>query len=178
MADVKVSKADREKLTVVRDLNGAKQAAYLPTKLADKLAKAGVIDKHPTDKNADGDALVKITAAGTELLTKFETATPRVAPSVPEGGFEIVSGFTMPAPTGRGRREATYPFDKLEIGQSFFIPATAERPTPAKSMGSTVSSANRRYADATPKRFFRVAEVEHKGVKGAMVQRMEPPAAS
>lgn len=66
--------------------------------------------------------------------------------------FAIVS-FTLPeavraAGGGLGPRPETYPFSKLEVGQAFFIPATAEKPNPAKSYASTVASATERYAEA------------------------------
>jgi hypothetical protein len=46
----------------------------------------------------------------------------------------------------RGRSAETYPFADLQVGQGFFIPKTADREDPAKSMASTVSSAVARYA--------------------------------
>ena len=39
-----------------------------------------------------------------------------------------------------------YPFDQLEIGQSFFIPATTERPEPWKSLCGAITVANNRHA--------------------------------
>ena len=39
-----------------------------------------------------------------------------------------------------------YPFDQLEIGQSFFIPATIERPEPWKSLCGAITVANNRHA--------------------------------
>lgn len=62
--------------------------------------------------------------------------------------FALDDGIAMPA-TKRGRQGDTYPFDKMGVGQSFFIAATAEKPNPAKAMASTVSSATARYAVGT-----------------------------
>jgi hypothetical protein len=42
-----------------------------------------------------------------------------------------------------------YPFDSLEVGQSFFVPVSEKHPDPVKTLGSTVSSANMRYAEET-----------------------------
>ena len=39
-----------------------------------------------------------------------------------------------------------YPFDQLEIGQSFFIPATEDRPEPWKSLCGAITVANNRHA--------------------------------
>ena len=47
------------------------------------------------------------------------------------------------------KRASIYPFDKLAVGQSFFIPATDERPDPAKSLASTVANASKRFAVPT-----------------------------
>lgn len=52
----------------------------------------------------------------------------------------------VPMPTGSGRGGNVYPFDALEVGQSFFVPNSDEKPNAAKSLASTVSSATSRYA--------------------------------
>jgi hypothetical protein len=59
--------------------------------------------------------------------------------------FEIESGIAMPVTKRGGKRESAYPFNKLEVGQSFFIPASEKHPEPAKSLASTVSGAAKRY---------------------------------
>jgi hypothetical protein len=75
--------------------------------------------------------------------------------SAPEGEqilintlFAIEDSVPLPAVSGRGRGRGgnTYPFASLAVGQSFFVPNTTERPKAAKSLASTVSSANARYA--------------------------------
>lgn len=176
----KTTKPQREKLATLATAREKNEASYLPSRTLKPLTELGLIDVAPDGTpgatNTAGEKLVRISDTGLAVLKKYEGVAERVAPTAPEGGFEIVSGFTMPEPSRAGRREAVYPFDKLEIGQSFFIPATAENENPAKRLNGTVSSANRRYKDTTPPRYFRVAAVEHKGAKGAMVQRMEPPA--
>ena len=171
-----VSKADRGILSTAATNLAANAATYASEKAADRLVKAGMVEKHPTEKNANGEPLIRITDAGKALVEKFAALTPRATPAVPDGGFAIVTGFTMPEPKRLAARTAVYPFEQLEIGQGFFIPVSDDNKEPWKRMTSTVSSANKRYSDSTPRRFFRVAEVEHEGVKGAMVQRMEPPA--
>jgi hypothetical protein len=40
-----------------------------------------------------------------------------------------------------------YPFNKLQVGESFLVWATEEQPEPWKTFGPTVSSAIRRYPD-------------------------------
>lgn len=65
---------------------------------------------------------------------------------VAESKFPIMSGRTIPAIRRNGASKSQYPFDGLEVGQSFFVPASEEMPNPAKTLASTVSSAAKRYA--------------------------------
>ena len=61
--------------------------------------------------------------------------------------FAIVDLAPMPETNGKRRGKATvYPFDALEIGQSFFIPGEDA----AKKHAPTVNSANGRYAVPDP----------------------------
>lgn len=80
---------------------------------------------------------------------QLETTTPTKAASVSK--FEIETGIEMPAKTTRSGagRTSVYPFDDLEIGQSFFVP-NEEGKDAYKSMSSTVSSANARYTEEVP----------------------------
>lgn len=73
--------------------------------------------------------------------------------------FEIEKGITIPE-RRTGGRKAKYPFDKLEPGDSFFVPGK-------KSMGSTVQSAMKRYN-------IKLVAVtrEEKGVVGVRVWRL------
>ena len=114
--------------------------------------------------------------------------------------FQIDTGIAVPKISRGINTEAKYPFDKLEVGHSFFVPATEAMPNPGKSLASTVSSASKRYAteDGTRDmkrknketgemetvqvtkykyaRKFIVRTVEENGVKGARVWRIEPEA--
>lgn len=63
------------------------------------------------------------------------------------GGYEIDDGIPVPAIKRGGAGGTTYPFDALKVGQSFHVPATKDKPNPAKSLASTVSSATARYAE-------------------------------
>lgn len=75
-----------------------------------------------------------------------ETAAEEVA------SYQIFSGVVLP-PSKRGGNKAgaplKYPFDKLEVGQGFFEPISAKMPDPVKTLSSTVSSVNKRYAKPT-----------------------------
>lgn len=79
--------------------------------------------------------------------------TPAVAPPqqpAPGGpsAISIIKGAALPeVKRGASIGTATYPFETMELGDAFFVPKTPERPTPAKSLASTVSSANIRFAE-------------------------------
>lgn len=81
--------------------------------------------------------------------------------------FQVMDGLPIPTGPKRGRGSNVYPFDTMNVGQHFRIPATAENPNPAKSVASTVSSATRRLAPKT----FTVRSIEDGSGKYAVIWR-------
>jgi hypothetical protein len=67
-------------------------------------------------------------------------------------GVNITAGTGVPIQHLKrgGKKEEIYPFSKMEIGDSFLIPATEDWPEPWFSFASTVSSATRRYTEKSP----------------------------
>ena len=154
----------------------------------------------------NGLTAAKSTQAGVDYWQTHKTTVDTVAPVVQVAAnatvkqkaapmtFEIHSDFVPPAGAKRrvGRNDS-YPFDKLAVGQSFFVPATEAKPEPHKSMLSTVTQAMGRYAEGTGKmkttakgntveiknrtRVFGLYEHTKDGVKGAMILRHEDAAA-
>lgn len=114
------------------------------------LIALGHVEVNPGMANEAGHLATRATPAGIEAV-RAALAQPAASAS-PKVSFDIAPAVPLPSPSGRGRVAgvSVYPFDKLEIGQSFFVPNTAERPDAAKSMASTVSSANARYAEEIP----------------------------
>lgn len=133
----------------------------------------------------DGD---KVAVRATE---KGQAEAP--APSTNEGNTNVTDTNTAPAasafaliegavlPEGRAPRSSSvYPFETMNVGQSFFVPATEDKPNPAKSLASTISSANKRFSkEGADGRKFTVKPVKS-GVAygaftapadGALVQR-------
>lgn len=107
-----------------------------------ELVEAGLATVDTT--NVEGDkAAVSLTDAGKALLPSGE------APAAPAGGYEIETGIEMPTTSTRKGRESGYPFDKLEIGQSFHVAKTAENPDPASRLASSVSGARVKYSVPT-----------------------------
>jgi hypothetical protein len=183
----------------------AGQIAYIKEgKTLTQLCGLGLIEINPAMKEGD-----KVAARNTPLgldahdaaaktdATDGNTAEPVTQGSNVMTSFTIETGVEMPAITRAGSRTSVYPFDALEVGQSFFVPATEEMPDPAKSLASTVSSASKRYAtvDGTRtihrknketgelepvevdnyvyERKFAVRKCDHEGTPGARVWRIE-----
>lgn len=61
--------------------------------------------------------------------------------------IEVYNDLPDP-PARKATRVEKFPFSTLEVGQGFTIAATAEKPKPWKSYQSTVSGAQRRFAEA------------------------------
>lgn len=82
-----------------------------------------------------------------------KTKAIQMQPSAPTGPpvYQFETGYELPATTGFGRgRKVNYGFELMEIGQSFFVPATESQPSPIKKMSPVVVKANK---DLNPKVF-------------------------
>ena len=92
-----------------------------------------------------GNAAVRLTEAGKKMINGNDTS-PVEAKASP---YAVISGAVLPASKrggGKGGAPVVYPFDSLEIGESFFVPVSDKHKDPVKTLGSTVSSVNMRYA--------------------------------
>lgn len=170
------------------------------------LAEGGLVEVNA--QMVEGDKIAaRATDKGVDAYQNGDMVEPANAtadePATNEGNqamseFKIDTGVPVPAIKRTGAATSIYPFDALEVGQSFFVPATEDMPNPGKSLASTVSSASKRYAtengtrEITRKnrttgeketvevptyhydRKFMVRSVEENGVKGARVWRVEP----
>jgi hypothetical protein len=100
-----------------------------------------------------GKAAARATSAGTAMTQTAQSgaAVPGVVMPSP---FGIIKGAILP-PSRRGEglrgggAPKQYPFDTMEVGDSFFVPVSEKHPDPLKTLGSTVSSANMRFAEET-----------------------------
>jgi hypothetical protein len=67
--------------------------------------------------------------------------------------FELLTETEVPIIVRATEREAKYPFDLLnpvpEPGNAFFVPATEDMPNPEKSLQSSLTNANKKYAEPT-----------------------------
>lgn len=94
------------------------------------------------------------------------------APAQPSNPMTFDTGIAIPTPRRGGKGSPVYGFEQMNVGHSFFIPATTDNPNPAKRIASTVSSATKRL---DPKKFVvrSVDETAQGRGKGARVWRTE-----
>lgn len=100
---------------------------------------------------AEGEtAAVRLTEAGSAVLSAENSGGEAGGnANVAETTFELDSDVPMPGNRQRKGRESTYPFDKMEVGQSFHVAKTEANPKPADRLASSVSGARAKYAEAT-----------------------------
>lgn len=106
----------------------------------------GLVEINPEMLDAAKNVATRATQAGIDAYNAEVAAKQAKSEKVEF----VIATVAAPAASARSGRETIYPFDKLEVGQSFFVANTAERPAAAKSLASTVSSANNRFAVPAP----------------------------
>ena len=98
------------------------------------------------DPNDNTKAAAKATPEGIAMVNGTRTTEASTFP------YAVIANAVLP-PSKRGNKgggaPTQYPFDKMEIGQSFFVPVSDKHPDPVKTLGSTVSSANQRFSEPT-----------------------------
>lgn len=164
------------------------------------LLDAGLVEANAAIDNGQGGTATRTTDAGNnyvnELYANKQNAGDQVEQVAEKPSFAIVADVAIPSVTRNRVSQSIYPFDALEVNQSFFVPVSEDKPEPAKSLASTVTSANDRYSyeidgefetnrkgETVPKkgynRRFVVRAVEdgaawgHAGVAGAGVWRTQ-----
>lgn len=204
MSTISANQAKKLAEIVEATTDAARGFVYMTEKSVKVLVDAGYAECNKEITDGAGNIAVRATKAGLEYgtapaATEEGTTTMNTeataAPAAPRS-FAIETGVAIPSIKRSGAAASIYPFDKLEVGQSFFVPATDEMPNPGKSLASTVSSASKRYATENGtreinrkvdgvmtkvtvpaydyERKFVVRSVEENGVKGARVWRVEP----
>lgn len=174
--------------------------SFVYTSVADHtpLVSDGLVEVNSAMSDASGALATRATQKGIDSM-KSQPQTQLAANQNASDGntgvqlagqqeFVIQDNIPIPAVAGRGRTgQSTYPFDRLNIGQSFFVPKAS------KNLASTVSSANARFSEEIPGqtktdrkgnvvpatkqlRQFVVRTVTENGVKGSRIWRVEPKA--
>lgn len=111
------------------------------------LVAAGLIEINPAI--TDGDRVAAITTEAGAKLAQEHAGDDKAAAEEAKAKFEIDDNVPL-APKRRGgntnAREAIYPFDALNVNQSFHVPVSTKMPKPARSLASAVSAATAKYA--------------------------------
>lgn len=176
----KLLKKDLALLTAIVEATQSEAGfAYQKQTAVKKLVDAGLVEVNETISNDAGEFATRATAEGIEQMTgknESETGTAKTETSA-KPSFELETGIALPTIRRGGRGATLYPFDDMEPGHSFHVPASEDKPNPAKSLASTVSSATARFKDeegnVTRKFVVRaVGEDDPKGA-GARIFRVE-----
>jgi hypothetical protein len=173
----------------------AKQATTPPTNFltvkADVVAKLVAADatlvlvKPSTDGGKTQDVMAS--AAGIAAVQSADPIVEKPKVVHTAGEYKIEKGVALPTINRGGDRSQLYPFDEMEVGDSFFVPVSETMPNPGKTLASTVSSATRRYKStdpAVPSRVFTIranvnqVEGDASTAKGARIWRIAPAAAT
>lgn len=117
---------------------------FTPASIHAPLVEAGMVEINPAVTNPAGEIATRATQAGIDAVAAAAAEKP-AAPAA-KYAFAVEADVPMPSGASRGRTANTYPFETMEVGHSFFVPNTDEKPNAAKSLASTVSSATARYA--------------------------------
>lgn len=178
-------------LRKIVDATTANSFVYLGTDETQELVSGGFAEVNPGMVDDYGAVATRATTQGiskmTEQTAPAAAANPAPAPAAtntagdpaaqPQAtataapkifkASDFADIFAAPVKRSNSGRSSSYPFDDLEVDGFFFVPATAKMPDPKKSLASTISSAERRFAtddkneDGSPKmRTMKVAGVE------------------
>ena len=148
--------------------------AYTSESVHEKLIEHGFVEINPEIKDETGDIATRATQAGIDyasevlnlgglpLESEGESASQvgligeradalakETADHIAKTKASVVIEKGVPLPS-KGcafvQRRQAFPFDELEVEDSFFIKATESKPEPWKSYASTVSNATRSFA--------------------------------
>lgn len=181
--------------------NGFVAAQYAAPK---ELIAAGLIEVNSEIKNEAGEIAARVTDAGRKFaadgvlpedgtVTDGSTTTGTSEAKPATRTYSIDDNVPLPEKERRTvQRNEQYPFSQLAVGQSFFVAdSEVKSGNAAKSLASTVSTANQRYSVETgemrphkrnpekqvpvrrQERKFEIREMENNGVKGARIFRVE-----
>lgn len=155
---VEVPMINRVLLQQISDATNANSFVYVS-----KIVAAPMLNNNPplvmqneTMTNA-ADA-TQIATRTTEAAAAF-LATPEaavvVADAAPAGPspYAIIKNVVLPEAKkrfgGRSGAPTVYPFDTMDVGDSFYVPKSEKHKDPLKTLGSTVSSINHKFSVET-----------------------------
>jgi len=146
----KLSKLEQAAVGMMPEIVAATQAGSFLYKSAFDVAyliENCLVEQNEEMVNEDGEFATRATQVG--IASQTASAETKVAEPKPERKvkmtFEIENITVTPGKRGGGTRTSQYPIDALEVGQSFFIPASEKHPEPEKSLASMLSGAMKKY---------------------------------
>lgn len=154
----KVKKADEKKKLIeslkyiVAQTLGPAGLVRAPREVADKITKyePTFVEVQGGDADALGNVIMRATALGIAAVNGNAVPPTEAAPA-DKPTFKLDKGIALPeSKRGGVARADIYPFAQMEKNDSFFIAATEAKPDPAKSLASTITAANRRFATTYP----------------------------
>lgn len=200
----KISKANLELLNeVIDEIDVEVGYAYLDETRYTSLVKAGLIEVNTSMQDEDGNSAVRLTDKGKEHMTTDKTVAPAeieiVTPDVetdapvekPKATRATVSPediaiasveIPMPEKTASERAgRSRYPFDALEVNQSFFVADADNKQPRFRNMKATVSKRNKDNEEAGRVERFEVRNIQdgaawgeqYAGKTGAGVWRVQ-----
>lgn len=192
---MEITEVEQGNLAFIVEQNDGGAFTYADDNYFGSLVDKGFVEVNKEVVDSTGNYAGRPTEAGIKLIKDNGMSEVSVQPEVTAPAFTIESDVALPEVKrggGGGRkgpRGSKYPFDTMENGQSFFVPATAEMENPAKTLASTASTFAKKYAtengtrEITRKgetktvpnydytRKFVVRAVEENGTRGARVWR-------
>jgi hypothetical protein len=136
------------------------------------LVAAGLVMVNETDVpvNEAGESATKATDAGIAKAAELASAgTPAAEVAAPAKLVITLDTAIIPIPDkpaskqgGGVGRESIYPFKTMEVMQSFFVPATVDKPKPWETLASTVSNAEKAAAKVATVQAFTADEAGNK----------------
>ena len=157
----KAQKLKRESLEGLPAIVAATQSEigymFAPLENAEWLNKNGLVEFDVSIINEAGFIATRATTKGIEKVMSENVQVEAAAPVASGYVIEDIAVEVVSKRRGGGRAGVSYPFDALQVGQSFVVPATEKKPNPVKSMASSITAANARYAtpltneDGSPK---------------------------
>jgi len=135
----KANREALEALSMIVEATLNDSFVYVTPEISEILSKKGLTESSIDFKDADGNIATRATQLGIDTIptSLIKKGVRRM--------FEI-ENIAVAEKSARIGKASIYPFSQLEVGQSFFVPATTEMPEPWITLGSCVSNATKKYA--------------------------------
>ena len=130
--------------------------AFVSTADAKNLISEGLVEQNGEIKDDAGNLATRATEKGVALHNSQpknegnnnSVDNANTASATPK--FEIFKVEGAVFGTGRARKATSmYDFDGMDVGAFIFVPNSEDKPDAAKSLASTISSANKRFSTPT-----------------------------